>query len=108
MVRYLSEFEYTPQAFASFLKSPSDRFAALAPLYAANHCKLEAMYLAEGSSTAFTIITTESVESAEALSMAILATGMIVGLKSTPILTTSEAVEAMRKASSVLYKPPTG
>ena len=108
MTRYLSEFQYTPQAFAAYLKDPSDRFAALAPLYAANHATLEAMYLAEGSTTAYVIVTSDSPQSLEALTMAILATGIIVGLKTTTIWTMAEAAEAMKKAGSVLYKPPVG
>jgi hypothetical protein len=44
--------------------------------------------------------------SVEALTMATLAGGAVTSVKSTAILTAAEAVEAMQKASTLGYQPP--
>jgi len=42
----------------------------------------------------------------EALTMAVLASGAVASIKCTGILTSAEAVEAMKAAGNVGYRPP--
>jgi hypothetical protein len=42
----------------------------------------------------------------EAITLAVFAGGAVTSMKSTVILTTAEAVEAMKKAADLGYKPP--
>jgi hypothetical protein len=40
--------------------------------------------------------------------MAVTASGAFKAFKTTPLLTTEEAMEAMKKANKLGYKPPSG
>ena len=42
----------------------------------------------------------------EALIMAVLAGGAVTSAKTTAIITSAEAVEAMKKAAEIIYNPP--
>jgi len=46
--------------------------------------------------------------SAAAFSMAASAGGALKAIKTTPLLTVQEGIEAMRKAADVEYRPPAG
>jgi uncharacterized protein with GYD domain len=108
MTRYLYEVGLSPQFFASCIKNPSDRAEAIRPLYDAIGAKLEAYYFGAGS-TAYVVVEYPSTMDVDmqALGMAMLATGALTSLKLiSTLLTAAEAIEAMRKAGSIGYKPP--
>ena len=106
MTRYLFEFQLTPQAFAALMKAPQDRAQALRPLTEAAGGKLEGYYFAVGSSTAYVLGYYPDEVTAEAAAMIVLAGGAVASIKGTAILTSAEAVEAMKKAAKLAYKPP--
>ena len=107
MTRYLSEATLTPQAFAAYIKNPQDRAQAFRPLYEAVGGKLEAYYFAVGQNTVYTVSQMPDEIAVEALAIAVMAGGAITSIKATAILTATEAIEAMKKAGSIAYKPPT-
>jgi uncharacterized protein with GYD domain len=108
MARYLTEFEISSEGFAAYVKSPSDRFKALEPAYAALGGKLEAFYLQVGGSRGYTVSSWpgDDPTNAEALTIAVMATGVLTSVKLVQIITAEEAVAAMEKAGSALYRPP--
>ena len=106
MTRYLIKVEVRPEAFAAFVKNPSDRAKAIAPLYEALGGKVEEYYFAVGASTIFLVAQAPDDISAEAIIMAALAGGAVGATQSTPILTAAEAISAMEKAREVAYRPP--
>jgi uncharacterized protein with GYD domain len=106
MTRYLSELVFAPQAFAAFIKNPQDRAQPSRSLYEAIGGKLEEYYFAVGQNTVYMISQIPDEVTVEALVMAVMAGGSVTSVKVTALLTAAEAVEAMRKAASVAYKPP--
>jgi uncharacterized protein with GYD domain len=106
MARYLVEVGVTPQAFQAFVKNPQDRAQAIRPIVESLGGTLEEYYFGVGQSTVYLLAQLPDEVSVEALTMAVMASGAITSIKSTAILTAAEAVEAMKKASDVGYRPP--
>ena len=106
MTRYLYEAALTPQAFAGFIKNPQDRAQTFRTLYEAVGGKLEEYYFAVGQNTVYVVGQFPDEIAVEALGMAVMAGGAVTSVKATAILTAAEAVEAMKKAGSIGYKPP--
>jgi uncharacterized protein with GYD domain len=105
MARYLFEVSVVPQAFATLITNPQDRAQANRPLFEAVGGTLEAYYFAVGQSLFYLVAEIPDEASVGALTMAILAGGAVASVKSTAILTAAEAVEAMRKAATLGYRP---
>jgi uncharacterized protein with GYD domain len=106
MARYLFEIGIAPQAVAAMVKNPHDRAQATRPVFEAVGGTLEGYYVAVGQSTVYVLAQIPNEVSVEALTMATLAGGAVTSVKSTAILTAAEAVEAMQKASTLGYQPP--
>jgi uncharacterized protein with GYD domain len=69
---------------------------------------MESFYFAFGDYDAVVIAELPDNVSAAAFAMAVGAGGAMKTYKTTVLMTTDEAVEAMRKASTVGYRPPSG
>lgn len=106
MARYLFEANLTAQAVDALIKNPHDRAEGIGPMIEAMGGKLDAYYFAAGQGTIYVIYHLPDEVSLEALSMVVLAGGAVTSFKTTPVLTSAEAVEAMKKAATILYKPP--
>ncbi len=106
MTRYLFEIGITPEAFAVMVKNPHDRFQATRPMFEALGGNMEAYYFAVGQTTVYVVGQMPDEVALEAMTMAVLAGGALTSIKSTPLLTAAEAVEAMKKAADIIYKPP--
>lgn len=106
MTRYLVEMQLAPQAFAAFVKNPSDRKAANAPVNAALGGHLVEYYFSVGSNTVYCIMEFPDQVSLEAVTMAILASGSVLSSKCVGILSAAEAVAAMEMAGDAGYRAP--
>jgi uncharacterized protein with GYD domain len=106
MSYYLIQASYTPQAIAAMVKNPQDRAAAVRPMIERAGGKLHGLWFAFGDTDIVAIAEMPSNASAAAISMAIGATGTMSSYRSTPLMTSAEAVEAMQKASAVSYPAP--
>lgn len=106
MNRYLVEMQLAPQAFAAFVKNPSDRLQANIPVNAALGGKLTDYYFVVGTNTVYCVMEFPDQLSMEAVTMAILSSGSVLSSKCVSILTAAEAVEAMEMASKTLYRSP--
>jgi len=106
MARYLFEMELTPAAFAAFVKDPGDRGQANRAVVESAGGELLEYYFAVGTNTIYVIEEVPNEVAVEALTMAILAGGAVASVKCTGILTSAEAVEAMKAAGNVGYRPP--
>ena len=103
---YLVQASYDTSATASLVKNPQDRAAAVGPLFEAAGGRLHGLWLAFGEYDVVAIAELPDNVTAAAISMAIGASGALRAYKTTPLLAPSEAVEAMKKASTVKYQPP--
>jgi uncharacterized protein with GYD domain len=106
MVRYLFEMQISPQAVDTLIKNPNDRAKVMRPLFEALGGKLEEYYMAAGANTVYVVGYLPDEVTLLAINMATFAGGALTSTKATPILTAAEAVEGMKKAADIAYKPP--
>jgi uncharacterized protein with GYD domain len=69
--------------------------------------RFEGFWFAFGDYDLATIFELPDNVTAAAFSLAVSAGGALKALKTTPLITTKEAVEAMKKAAKAGYRPPT-
>ncbi len=106
MPHYLIQAAYTPEAWATLVKNPQSRAEAVRPIIEGLGGKLTAIYLAFGEYDVVGLAEMPENVSAAAFSMAASAGGAVKAVRTTPLMTTEEAVEAMRKAGQTDYRPP--
>ena len=106
MPLYLVQASYSTQSTAAMIKKPQDRANAVRPMIEGMGGKLHGLWLAFGDYDVVAIAEVPDNVSAAALSMAIGASGAMGSYRTTPLLTTTEAMEAMKKAGGVVYKAP--
>lgn len=106
MARYLLQISVKPEAYATMMQNPQDRGEAVRPVFEAVGGSLEEYYFAVGENTVYVICEVPDFDSLMALNMAVLAGGAITSAKSAGLLTAKEAVDVMKKAGDVVYRPP--
>lgn len=106
MARYMIQASYNNQGVVDLVKNPQDRSVAIGPLIEGLGGKMHSFDYCFGEYDVLVIAELPDNVSMAALAMAISAGGAVGGLKTTVLLSMDEAVEAMRKAGSVAYRPP--
>jgi uncharacterized protein with GYD domain len=106
MAYYLVQAAYTPEACAAMVKSPQDRLEALRPVVERLGGKLLSMYMAFGEYDVVGVAEMPDNVSAAAFSLAVSAGGYVRAMKTTPLMTIQEGIEAFRKAGQAGYRPP--
>jgi uncharacterized protein with GYD domain len=103
---YLTRFSYTPATWAKLIKNPEDRRAAATQYIEAVGGKLHGFWYAFGEHDAYIVWDAPDNVSMAATAMAISAGGALSSFQTIVLLTVEETLEALRKASSVAYRPP--
>jgi uncharacterized protein with GYD domain len=106
MGHYLIQVAYTPEAWGSMVKNPQDRVQAVRPVVESLGGSMKEAFLAFGEYDVITICEFPDNVSSAAFSMAVSAGGACKAIKTTPLMTTTETVDAMTKAGTVGYRPP--
>jgi uncharacterized protein with GYD domain len=106
MPQYLVQAAYTPEAWAAMVKTPQNRLEAVRPVVQKLGGKIEGGWLSFGEYDVVVICELPNNVSAAALSMAASAGGAVKAVKTTPLMSIDEAMEAMRKAGGAGYRPP--
>ena len=106
MAYYLIQAAFTPEAWAKLVKNPQDRRQVIAPMVEKLGGRLESYWMAFGDYDSVVIVQAPDNVTAAAFSLAASAGGALKAIKTTPLMTTEEAMEAMRKAASAGYRPP--
>jgi uncharacterized protein with GYD domain len=108
MSHYLLEIAYTPEAWAAQLENPQDRTDVIRPVLESVGARFECLYYAFGDRDIVGIIEAPDNVSVAAISLAFSAGGALKSCRTTPLMTTQEAMEAMRKGFRAygVYKPP--
>jgi uncharacterized protein with GYD domain len=106
MPSYLMQVSYTSQAWSSLLAHPEDRAEAVRPVIEKLGGKLTHSWYTFGDYDVVVIVEMPSNTDAAAFSVAASAGGAVRTIKTTPLLTAAEAMDAMRKASKSGYKAP--
>ena len=105
MATYLLEVSYTSVALAALVKSPQDRGQIVSKAVKKLRGKVHGFWFAFGESDVIGIIEMPDNATMAAFALAIGAGGACSKVKTTALLTASEAKEAMEKASTTGYKP---
>jgi uncharacterized protein with GYD domain len=105
MARYLFQAAYTSEAWAAQVKNPQNRIDVIRPVIERLGGRIECAYFAFGDYDVIGIMEMPDNVSAAAFSLAGSAGGGIKAVKTTPLLTIDEGIEAMRKAAGAGYRP---
>jgi uncharacterized protein with GYD domain len=104
MPHFLHQVSYTPEAWARLVANPQDRIEAVRAPIEKLGGRINTAFFAFGESDIVLITEMPSSVDAAAISIAFAAGGALKSTKTTPLMTTAEALEAIRKAGSVGYK----
>ena len=107
MPHYLLQVSYTPEGWAALIKSPQNRAEAVRPAIEKVGGKLTASYLTFGKYDVLVLAELPDNASAAGIAIAFAAGGTLKAIKTTPLMTWDEGVEAMRKAGQAGYRPAT-
>ncbi len=108
MPYYLIQATYTPEAWARLVQNPEDRRGALRAMTERAGGSLVGSWLSFGDYDAVMLFEMPDNVSAATGNMAGMASGALRSIKTTPLLTWEEGLEAMRGASDADYSPPGG
>jgi uncharacterized protein with GYD domain len=103
---YLLQVAYTPEAWGTLIKKPQDRIEAVRPAVRKLGGKVLTGYFAFGEYDLVAVLDMPDNVSAAAFSIAASAGGAVRSIKTTPLMTTREAMRAMRAAKRAGYRAP--
>jgi uncharacterized protein with GYD domain len=103
---YLLQVAYTPEAWANLIAQPQDRIDAVRPAVEKLGGKILHGWFAFGDYDLVAVLEMPGNVEAAAFSLAAAAGGAIRSIKTTPLLTTAEGTDAMKKAAKSGYKAP--
>ncbi|TMP99645.1 MAG: GYD domain-containing protein [Verrucomicrobia bacterium] len=106
MAYYLIQAAYAADAWAALVKKPQNRVEAIRPAVEKLGGRIEGAWFCFGDYDIVLICRMPDNLSAAAFSVAAAAGGALRALKTTPLLTTEEGLEVMKKAGGVGYRPP--
>jgi uncharacterized protein with GYD domain len=106
MALYLYQVSYTSEAWAAMVKNPQDRLAAVRPAIEKLGGKLLSGYMAFGEYDLIAIVDMPNNVSAAAFSLAAAGGGAVSKLVTTPLMSTKDGMEAMKKAGGAGYRAP--
>jgi uncharacterized protein with GYD domain len=105
MPHYLIQAAYTPEALQALVKNPHSRTEVVRSAVEHLGGKLIGGWTAFGDYDTILIAELSTSVDAAALAIAAAAGGSCKSVKTTPLLTAEETVEALKKASTTGYKP---
>jgi uncharacterized protein with GYD domain len=104
---YLLQVAYSPEAWASLIAQPHDRLDVVRPVVEKLGGKITQGWFAFGDYDLIAIVEMPSNVEAAAFSLAASAGGAVRAIKTTPLMSTAQGIEAMKKAAKSGYKAPT-
>src|ERR1700693_672567 len=107
MANYLLQVGYTPEAWTNMIANPHDRMGDVRPVVEKLGGKVTHAWFAFGDYDLVAIVEMPTNVEAAAFSLAAAAGGCCRSIKTTPLMTTAEGIEAMKKAATSGYKAPT-
>lgn len=102
MPLFLTQVAYTPEAWQAMINNPQDRLEAIKPALKKLGGKIVSGYLSFGDYDTIAIVV-----SAAGMAMAFAAGGACKNVKTTPLMTAAEGLDALKKAANCGYKPVT-
>lgn len=108
MAHYMIQFSYNSEAVRNMVRNPQDRAAMVSGMAQRWGGTLEAFYYTFGDYDGVAIVDVPDNVTMAAISMAVTSSGAFRAFNTTVLIPMDEAVEAMRKAGTVEYRPPAG
>ena len=108
MALFLFQAAYTPQAWGSLVKNPTNRPEAVRPVVEKLGGKMLHSWLSFGEYDVMAICEMPDNVSAAAFGMAASAGSAIKAHKTTILMTVDEGMDAMKKAAEAGYHAPSG
>jgi uncharacterized protein with GYD domain len=105
MPSYLVQIAYTPETMAALIKKPQDRAEAVRKPIEKLGGKLVGGWLCFGDYDVVVVIDMPDNSSAAAFAMAVSGGGACKSVKTTPLISIDEGLDAMKKAGGSGYKP---
>ncbi len=106
MPRYMLQFAYTAQTWATLAKNPVDRRPALEALLKSVGGRLIELYYHFGEYDGFAIVEGPDDAAAMAGVIAAVAPGHLKATRTTRLMTVEETMQALRKAGGLSYQGP--
>lgn len=106
MALYLLQVSYTSEGWAAQLRNPQNRIELLRPVFETLGGNLDQAWYTFGDYDVVAIMELPDNVSAAAFSMAAMSGGSVRAIKTTPLLTIGDGIEAMRVAAELGYRPP--
>lgn len=103
---YLTRFSYTPATWARLIDHPEDRRKAATQYIEKVGGKMHGFWYAFGDHDAYTLWEAPDNVAMAATALAITGGGALSSFETTVLLTVEETLDALRKASSIAYRPP--
>jgi uncharacterized protein with GYD domain len=107
MASYLLQLNYSPEAWAAMIKHPQNRMEAVRGTVEKLGGTIKNFWMCFGEYDIAGVIEMPDNVSAAAFAMAIAGGGACHYVKTTPLLSIEEGIEAMKKAAACGYKPAT-
>lgn len=105
MAYFLLQVSYSPEAWAAMVSNPQDRSQAVEGPIKKLGGTVERFWMSFGDYDIIGVVDMPDNVSAAAFSMAISAGGACKSVKTTPLISVEQGMEAMRKAGTCGYKP---
>jgi uncharacterized protein with GYD domain len=105
MAHYLLQISYVPEAWTALVKEPQDRSEAVRGPIEKLGGKIDRLWLAFGEDDLIGILDMPDNIAAAAISIAFSAGGACKKVKTTPLMSIQDGMEAMKKAAQCGYKP---
>ncbi len=106
MALYKLDFAYTPETWAALTKAPEDRTESVRAALQSAGGRLIGLYYGFGETDGFVLFEAPDSLSASAAALTVLSSGRFRTIRTTEIFTAENAVEAMRRAGGIQYRPP--
>ena len=103
---YMTQFSYTPEAWAALVRNPANRKEGLAALMQNVGGRLIELYYCFGDYDGVALFEAPDETTAVAGLLAVVAPGHLKAIKTTVLMTVPQAMEAMRKAGAQSYSAP--
>jgi uncharacterized protein with GYD domain len=106
MPLYLTRFSYTPETWARLMKNPEDRREAAKQYIESVGGKLHGFWYAFGDHDGYNLLEAPDNVSMAATAIAIGSGGALSSIQTTALLSVEDTLAALKKASSIKYRPP--
>ena len=107
MPYFLEQVAYTSEGWGALVKNPQNRIEAVRPAIEKLGGKIESAWFAFGDYDVVLILQMPDNVNAAAIAIAFAAGGACKSVKTTPLITIAEGVEAMKKAATAGYRAAT-